>query len=286
VADRPVIVCVGDLVEDVVVTTQRTPRVGTDTDASIVRRRGGSAANVAVAVSHAGGIARFVGSVGHDPRGERLVEELVIDDVEPFVRRGDRPTGTVIVLVAEGERSFLTDRGASSALDAVERSAVTDPAIVHIAGYSFVSEPLVDDLRAMLEADHTPRVSVDASSVALLENLGRDRFLELCASVRTEILLANEDEAATLRLPEAALAVGISTVVVKQGKAATLGFTATDRAARQPVPIDEPFDPTGAGDAFAGGFLVAYGSQAGLSAALAAGNRTAYETLTNPRRSW
>lgn len=284
--DRPVIVCIGDLVEDVVVTTTHAPRVGTDIDASIVRRRGGSAANVAVAVARAQGAARFVGRVGVDDRGARLIEELVIDGVEPFVERGDIRTGTVVVLVADGERSFLTDRGASGVLRTIPHAALAGADIVHVAGYSFVDEALVDALGAALVCEVRPSVSVDASSVALLESLGSQQFLDLCVSFGTDVLFANEEEAATLGLPERALAVGIPTVVVKQGAAATVAFTATGRVEAIPTPIDVAFDPTGAGDAFAGGFLVAYGGRAGLRAAVVAGNRVAHDTLTNPRRNW
>lgn len=45
----------GDLVEDIAVRLQGPLNVASDTEAHIRRRRGGSAANTAVAVARAGG---------------------------------------------------------------------------------------------------------------------------------------------------------------------------------------------------------------------------------------
>ena len=285
-SDRPIIVTAGDLVEDVIVTTSHAPRLGTDIAANIVRRRGGSAANVAVAVTRAGGRARFVGRVGADERGTRLVDELIADAVEPFVEIVDELTGTVVVLVADGERSFLTDRGASANLHSIDAAAICDASMLHITGYSFTDARLVEAIRTTTSRQPGLAVSVDASSVALLEEYGPSQFLEVCSSLGTEVLLANEEEAAVLALPEAALEIGVPVVVVKQGGASTVAFTATDRFSVDPIPITAPFDPTGAGDAFAGGFLVARASGASLRKAAQAGNHIAHDTLTNPRRSW
>ena len=83
------------------------PNVGADTPARIVRRRGGSAAAVAVAVVGAGGSARLICKAARD---DRLVRELEAAGVEVFVQRCDR-TGSIVVLVDDsGERTMLTDR--------------------------------------------------------------------------------------------------------------------------------------------------------------------------------
>src|SRR5688572_17833675 len=106
---------VGDLVEDVVVLLDGPPARGTDTTARISRHRGGSAANVAVAAAAASREkrARFVGHVGADDLGDRLLAELAAAGVDLAVTRGGH-TGSIVVLVdPDGERTMLTDRGAS-----------------------------------------------------------------------------------------------------------------------------------------------------------------------------
>ena len=119
----PLIVTVGDLITDVVVDLDAQFRVGTDTAASIVRRRGGSAANVAAAAVAAGGRARFVGNVGSDDAGDELLAGLAAVGVETSCTRNGT-SGTVVAVVDPGgERSLLTDRGASGDLAAVPSGA-------------------------------------------------------------------------------------------------------------------------------------------------------------------
>ena len=110
---RGVLCAVGDLVEDIVVWLAGAPGEGTDTEARVFRRRGGSAANVAALCAANGTPARFVGHVGADDLGDRLLATLSASGVDVRVRRGGR-TGTIVVLVAPGgERTMLTDRGAA-----------------------------------------------------------------------------------------------------------------------------------------------------------------------------
>ncbi|MYI19362.1 MAG: hypothetical protein F4121_04540, partial [Acidimicrobiia bacterium] len=149
----------GDLLEDVVVHRRSDVRADTDTPCVIRRRRGGSAANAAV--SAAGvlgpGRVRFFGQVGADKLGDRLLEELVAADVEPCVRRGGR-TGTVVVLAgAGGERTMLTDRGACAELDGFEAAWLEGLAILHVAGYSLLEEPLASAAHRMIAAVRAPR---------------------------------------------------------------------------------------------------------------------------------
>ena len=105
---------VGDLVEDIVVWLAGAPGEGTDTDARVFRRRGGSAANVAALCAASGTPARFVGHVGADDLGDRLLASSRASGVDvASCERGGR-TGTIVVLVAPGgERTMLTDRGAA-----------------------------------------------------------------------------------------------------------------------------------------------------------------------------
>lgn len=286
-ADRSprLLVAVGDLVEDVVVVANTAPRLGTDTPAWIRRRRGGSAANTAAAAVRGGARARFVGRVGNDASGRELVRRLGEEGVEVIVEHHGR-TGTVVVLVNCGERSFLTDRGASAELAAIPSEALRDADWLHVPAYSLAAGPLASATRELIEANPNVPLSIDASSVALLEDFGRDAFLASITRLGTDVLFANEDEAAVLALPERARAAGIPIVVVKQGADATIVTSARETARVDPEPIVGPFDPTGAGDAFAAGFVLAHLAGASIGHCAAAGNALAHEILTTPRASW
>jgi len=79
---------------------------------------------------------------------------------------------------------------------------------------------------------------------------------------QVQVLLINDAEARELsgewNLVKAARAIrqmGPSTLVVKKGEHGVLMFTEVGSFAAPAYPLEEVFDPTGAGDTFAGGFL-------------------------------
>ncbi len=116
------LLCVGDLIEDVVVWLPGPVALGSDTVVRITRARGGSAANVAAAAVRAGGAARFVGQLGDDELAHRLLHGLALTGVDVVARHGGR-TGSIVVLVdSTGERTMLTDRAAATEL--ADRRAV------------------------------------------------------------------------------------------------------------------------------------------------------------------
>ena len=272
-----VVVCLGDLVEDVVVRPAGPLREGTDTVAWVERRRGGSAANVAVAVVAAGTRARFVGRVGADPLGDRLVTELEEAGVEVCVQRRGRTGSIVAVLDSSGERSFYTDRGAADALDRLPRGWAADMGALHLPLYSFDGEPLASTARRAIAARSQALVSVDLSSVAVIERLGPD----LVDGLGADIVFANEAEAALIDLPLTGGApTGAPLAVVKRGAQPTRlyrGDAVTEVADSRKV--GAVLDTVGAGDAFAAGFLVARLAGRNDSACARAAHRAAVTHL-------
>jgi sugar/nucleoside kinase (ribokinase family) len=246
----------GDLVEDVVVWPDAPVQRGTDTPARVFRSRGGSAANVAVAA--AGLVAtRFVGCVGPDAVGDRLVAQLQAAGVDTRVQRHGH-TGTVVVLVdVDGERTFLPDRGASAQLGPVPADALDDVAVLHVPAYGLHGGRTADSLRDLLEraVGCGVPVSLDASSWAVLRSLGVAQVRSLVQQLRPAVLFANADEARELDLAAHPLPV---TVVVKDGPRPTVVHSPDGTStAVEVAPVDGVRDSTGAGDAFAAGWLSA-----------------------------
>jgi sugar/nucleoside kinase (ribokinase family) len=279
-----VLCAVGDLLDDVVVWLGGPIGRGTDTPAQAFHRRGGSAANVAAFTAGQGRRARFVGHVGDDPLGDRLLGELAGDGVELCVHRGGR-TGTVVVLVEPGgERTMLTDRGSATDLARVPESALDDVAVLHLTSYALVVEPVATtamDLAVRAQAGGVT-VSLDASSVRLLHDLSRAGFERLLAELRPDVLLANGAEAAFLGLPER-LPGGVGLAVVKRGGESTLVVRKEGPPSEVPVPaVEAVSDSTGAGDAFAAGFLGALTDGADAVAAVVAGHELAAAVLGQP----
>ena len=275
---------VGDLVEDVVVWLSGPPDEGTDVGARVFRRRGGSAANVAALCAATGTPSRFVGQVGDDDLGDRLLGALAANGVELCVQRGGR-TGTIVVLVApDGERTMLTDRGSATELAPADDRWLDGADVLHLPAYSLTVGPLAATSAALARSARAQRtlVSIDASSTALLSAFGPDRFLDLLAELEPDVLFANEAEAALLELGDRA-PKGVDLLVVHRGRQpATAATHDAAVAAIPPVAVAAATDSTGAGDAFAAGFLPAYRSGASVAAAITAGHRCAARTLASP----
>lgn len=276
-ASTPLIVCVGDLIDEIAVRLDAPWRRGSDAAAQITRRRGGSAANVAVAAVAAGGAARFIGAVGEDATAEALEAALLRAGVEPLLQRGGRSASIVVVVEPDGERTMLPDRAAALSLRDPGPVALAGGSWLHAPAYSLLGEPLGETTRRLFAhaRDAGIPTSLDASSVGALSSWGpeesRRQFIELGPT----LVFANEEECDYLDLIDRPLPGSI--LIAKHGA----GIAEVRSASGEPIaslpahPLPAGIDSTGAGDAFAGGLLVARARGKSWEDALAAGHTTA-----------
>ncbi|MCK2217235.1 sugar kinase [Actinomadura sp. ATCC 31491] len=279
--DRGLLV-VGDAVTDVVARHAAPVQPGTDTAADIVLRPGGSGANTAAWAAHLGADVRLLARLGYDS-SDWHIAELTRTGVRPQVTVDpDHPTAVVIAMVDHsGERSMLTNRGAGSRIS--ERD--WDPALLdgvarlHLSGYVFFAPPGLRLARAAMAdaAAAGVAVSLDPASTGPLRDFGVERFMAETAGAG--LVIPNLDEALLLSgapTPERAaeaLSERYGTAVVKLGAGGALAAVDGALVARVPgVPADV-VDTTGAGDAFAAGFLTAALRGCGERAALEEGCR-------------
>lgn len=279
------VVVVGDVMVDVLAAMGGALSRGSDTPSTVTTAGGGSAANVAAWLAGQGVPTSFVGRVGDDVLGRDSIDRLSDQGVAVWVTVDpQRQTGTCVVLVEPGgERSMLPDAGANATmLPADVPPTVFRPGgHLHLSGYTLLNEGSreagLTALSLAAAADMT--VSVDPSSVALLEAAGAARFLEWTRGA--DLLLANEAESAALtgsadpHRAAAQLGDTYREVVVKLGADGALwqqGFIGASAPAERGVTV---LDTTGAGDAFAAGFLASWLLHPEPESALAAGNRLA-----------
>jgi sugar/nucleoside kinase (ribokinase family) len=279
---RGVLVTVGDLVEDVVVWPDAPNRHGTDNPSAIHRARGGSAANVAVFAS-ALLPARFIGCVGDDPVADALTSELAGQGVDVRVQRRGR-TGTIVVLVdAHGERTMYPDRAAAAQLTDVPESWLECAALLHVPSYCFAAEPAAAAVLAMIRyASYAGiPVSLDASSTEMIETYGLAHYLDLVESIRPAVFFANAHEARLVDVTRPQFAATLT--VVKNGADSTTVTWPGGARQTETVPPSPPArDSTGAGDAFAAGFLAARAHGADPVEAARAGHQLARSVLFSP----
>lgn len=273
----PLIVCVGDLIDEIAVRLDAPWRRGSDAAAQITRRRGGSAANVAVAAVAAGGSARFIGAVGDDATAEALEAALVRAGVEPLLQRGGRSASIVVVVEPDGERTMLPDRAAALSLRDPGAASLAGGAWLHAPAYSLFGEPLGETTSRLFTHARSAGVptSLDASSVGALSSWGpeesRRRFTELAPT----LLFANEEECDYLDLIDRPLPGSILIAKHGAGIAEVRSVSGEQIAALPAHPLPVGIDSTGAGDAFAGGLLVARARGKSWEDALAAGHNAA-----------
>lgn len=277
--------CIGDLVEDVVVWPTAEPERGTDTPSRVFRRRGGSAANVAVAAVVAGGRSRFVGQVGDDPLGTMLAAEMEAAGVEVKLARGGT-TGSIVVIVDQtGERTMLPDRAAAMELSTLPEGALDGATWLHVPAYSLIVEPLGATTRHAIDQAKASGIpfSVDASSTGPLTTFGVGPFLAMMQTINPDVFFCNADEGALLGITHDSPLPGAKLSVIKAGSQPVTLVNDDGNATTVPVPrVAGVADTTGAGDTFAAGFLTATLGGALPAQAAEAANRLAATVLLRP----
>ncbi|HYK69901.1 MAG TPA: carbohydrate kinase family protein [Streptosporangiaceae bacterium] len=251
---------VGDAHLDVVVRVTGPVAEDTDTPATTHLGVGGQGANVAAWAAALGAGSRLIAPRGTDLAARLLTEELASRGVELTGPVVPGRTGVVVALSDGGRhRSMLTDRGVGIAIAAGDLAAewIEGCDWLHVAAYSLASEPSRGAAIAAMRvaAARSVRLSIDVSSTALIQSYGTSRFRELLGSLDPDVIFGTQAEAAML-------GAGLTErLVVKLGEA---GVIVAGR--RFPARPAVAVDATGAGDAFAAGYLIG-GVDLGLTAA-------------------
>jgi sugar/nucleoside kinase (ribokinase family) len=205
----------------------------------------------------------FSGAVGQDPTGDAYVSSIGGSGVTASIVRKPLPTGVSLILVTpDGERTMNTHLGACRLFgpEDLDRDRLSRSRLLHLTGYLWDTE---NQKRAAVEAAELARsrgitVSFDIADPSAVERY-RAAFLPFIREY-VDLLFANRRELALLTetaCDEDCVKSAASlapTVVMKIGADGCLvtsrGETATVAGVSARL-----VDTTGAGDAFAAGFL-------------------------------
>ena len=175
----------GDAHLDVVVCPDGPVAEETDTPARTWVGAGGQAANVAAWIVALGGQARLIAARGTDLAAQLVASDLHQRGVDLRGPVVEGPTGVVVSLSHGGvSRSMLTDRGVGPLLtaEALEEAWLEGCGLLHLPAYSLARAPVSG--AALAAAARVPRLSVDLSSTAVLNEYGVARFRALLGRLR------------------------------------------------------------------------------------------------------
>lgn len=233
-----------------------------------VESSGGSAANTCAVAAALGARVGFLGKVAADQLGEVFGHDIRAAGVHfptpPLA--GGAPTARCLILVTpDGQRTMNTYLGACVAFgpEDLDPAAIGAAAVVYLEGYLFDPPGAQAAFRAAAAAAHAAGRQV-ALTLSDPFCVGRHRAaFRAFVAEETDVLFANEQEILSLYETqdfEAAAAQAAQEVAIACLTRSARGSIILAGGARHEVPAvpTRVVDTTGAGDAYAAGFLAAH----------------------------
>jgi len=275
------IAVIGDFFIDIQAKVPRLPEWDKDVETPAVELLpGGSAANTARQLAALGPAVRFFSVCGDDALGAAALGKMEGQGFDTaHIKRLPRPSSVCMILSGPEDRAFVSCYSTVSAvaLEHMDVAAVLQCSHLHIGGYlgacGLHTEALTELVRGCRERGAT--VSLGTNSAPTDQWLGQDQHLRRLLPY-LDLVIVNERElseiTAALGQPPCALRPGLVVVETRGRDGTRIHSSACEPVdvATQAVKAGDFVDATGAGDAFAAGFLSRWLCRDGGSAADAA----------------
>jgi len=223
----------------------------------------GGSANIAFYITKLGGSSAFIGRVGDDYFGKVFQEDLGENGIlaNVSISKGEN-TGVVFVLVfPNGERFFIDDRGANAKLryEDFNLDLIRDSKYFLFNGYSFQNKGVGDSIKRLLEEIVNDTGVVFNPGAPNLARKFKDTFTDVIGKY-VSVLILNEAEARCLtrcsserEMIDYLLSLA-DTVAITKGRGGSI-IARQDEIYEIKASTAKVVDTTGAGDAYAGGFI-------------------------------
>jgi len=251
---------------------------------------GGSAANTCAVAASLGAKVAFLGKVAADQLGTVFRHDITAAGVHfptPPLQAGAPTARCLIMVTPDGQRTMNTFLGAcvSFGESDVDAALVEQASVTYLEGYLFDPPAAQAAFRAAARIARAAgrRVALSLSD-AFCVNRHREAFLGLLSDV--DILFANEAEIGALyevndfrdAVDRARRDVGVAALTQSEAGSVIVRGVETVRVRAAPAVL---VDSTGAGDAYAAGFLAAFTKGRDLGVCGRLGSMAAAEVISH-----
>lgn len=224
---------------------------------------GGSCANTMVMISQLGGTGAYCGNAGDDHFGNTYAKQLEAEGVTSYLSQEEGVTGSTVILVTpDAERTMNTHLGKCQDLKGsqINLEAIGESEYLYIEGYLWDTPSQQEAVMKAVDYAKANGVKIALSlSDPFCVERNKEAFQNLCDNY-VDLLFCNETEAKQMT----GLEEPFASLKKLGGKITQVALTIGARGAMiwddgeifhiEPTPT-EAVDTTGAGDAFAAGYL-------------------------------
>ena len=264
---------------DVVAQIPTSPHelhLGNDTRTIISTHGGGAGGNVASWLAVLGNDVTMVGRIGNDAAGSAITAEFDALGISygDIVKEGLH-TGVVVCLVdPSGERTMLADNGANAGLAISDLPALDGVDAIYLTGYAPLAPLSREGVLEMVRTINSREIPIifDPATVGGMQGVPVEEILSWCALM--DAVIMNEEEAiylSGLSDLESALNFFVELTpraIIKRGSVGAIGLERGGQIISVTATTSTVVDTTGAGDAFAAGFIDAFTGRRDFSYAI------------------